>query len=71
VLYNLAEICRILAVLLWPFMPESAGKIYAPLGLKGVPDRFSFSKWGELSSGHAISEISALFPRKDQPLSRK
>ena len=26
VLYNLAEICRILAVLLWPFLPGTAGR---------------------------------------------
>jgi len=35
--YNLAEVCRILAVLLWPFLPETASKIYAQLGLAGAP----------------------------------
>jgi methionyl-tRNA synthetase len=71
VLYNLAETCRILAVLLWPFMPDSAAKIYAQLGLKGVPDRFSLAKWGELSSGQTSGEPSPLFPRKDQPVPKK
>src|SRR5204863_5648062 len=33
VLYNLAEVCRILAVLLWPFLPGTAAKIYEQLGL--------------------------------------
>jgi methionyl-tRNA synthetase len=33
VLYNLAEVCRILAVLLWPFLPGTAAKINAQLGL--------------------------------------
>ena len=67
VLYNLAETCRVLAVLLWPFIPSSAAKIYAQLGLSGLPDQFSSTKWGGLAGGHTISEVSALFPRKDQP----
>ncbi len=36
VLYNLAETCRILAVLLWPFLPGTATKIYSQLGLNPV-----------------------------------
>src|SRR5262245_23572431 len=27
VLYNLSEVCRVLAVLLWPFLPGTSGKI--------------------------------------------
>ena len=45
-LYNLAEVCRILAVLVWPFLPETCNKIYAQLGLSGNPDKFSAAKWG-------------------------
>jgi methionyl-tRNA synthetase len=65
VLYNLAEICRILAVLLWPFLPTTAGKIYEQLGLAGAPDEFSAAKWGELKAGHSIGSPAPLFPRKD------
>ena len=65
VLYNLAEICRVLAVLLWPFLPGTATKIYAQLGLTGAPDKYSAAAWGGLQSGHAIGEPSPLFPRKD------
>jgi methionyl-tRNA synthetase len=65
VLYNLAETCRILAVLLWPFLPESATKIYAQLGLKGEPNAFSAAVWGGLAPGHQIGEAAPLFPRKD------
>ena len=36
VLYNLTETCRVLAVLLWPFLPGTAVKIYAQLGLTGT-----------------------------------
>ena len=65
VLYNLAETCRVLAVLLWPFLPGTATKIYAQLGLPGAPDKFSEAKWGGLQSGHKIGEPAPLFPRKD------
>ena len=65
VLYNLAETCRVLAVLLWPFLPGTAAKIYAQLGLAGTPDKFSEAAWGGLKSGHKIGEPAPLFPRKD------
>jgi methionyl-tRNA synthetase len=65
VLYNLAEVCRVLAVLLCPFLPGTAGKIYAQLGLTQAPDKFELAKWGGLQSGHKIGEPAALFPRKD------
>jgi methionyl-tRNA synthetase len=66
VLYNLAETCRILAVLLWPFLPGTTAKIYAQLGLPGEPDKFSAASWGGLVAGHAIGEPAPLFPRKDE-----
>jgi len=68
VLYNLAETCRVLAVLLWPFIPATSEKIYAQLGLVGSPDRLAASTWGGLTAGHTIGEPSPLFPRKDQPV---
>ena len=64
VLYNLAEVCRILAVLLAPFLPGTASRIYAQLGLPGSPDKFSAATWGGLAAGHAIGEPTPLFPRK-------
>jgi methionyl-tRNA synthetase len=67
VLYNLAETCRVLAVLLWPFVPGTAVKIYQQLGLTGAPDRFSAATWGGLAPGHTTGDPAALFPRKDQP----
>jgi methionyl-tRNA synthetase len=65
VLYNLVETCRILAVLLWPFVPETAAKIYGQLGMKGQPDQFATADWGGLQSGHEIGTPAPLFPRKD------
>ena len=65
VLYNLAEVCRILAVLLWPFLPGTACKINAQLGLAGAPDKFSGARWGGLAAGHSIGTPAPLFPRKE------
>jgi methionyl-tRNA synthetase len=65
VLYNLAETCRILGVLLWPFLPSTAATIYAQLGLTGAPDRFAAARWGGLQPGHVIGSPAPLFPRKD------
>ncbi|HXC36994.1 MAG TPA: hypothetical protein VNV43_14040, partial [Candidatus Acidoferrales bacterium] len=66
VLYNLAETCRVLAVLYQPFLPDTAAKIYAQLGLSGTADKFSDAAWGKLEPGHTIGEIAPLFPRKDE-----
>ena len=65
VLYNLAEVCRILAVLLWPFLPGTASKIYEQLGLSGTPDKFSEARWAGLPAGHTIGSPAPLFPRKE------
>src|SRR5208282_4634704 len=65
VLYNLAESCRVLAVLLRPFLPGTAVKIYSQLGLTGVPDKLDAATWGGLPAGHKINEPIPLFPRKD------
>ena len=66
VLYNLAEICRILAVLLWPFIPTTAERIFQQLGLAGSPDKLSAASWGGLAASHTIGQPSPLFPRKDR-----
>jgi len=65
VLYNLAETCRVLAVLLWPFLPGTACRIFAQLGLNTAPDKLAAASWGGLQSGHTIGQPEPLFPRKD------
>jgi len=65
VLYNLAETCRVLAVLLWPFLPGTATKMFAQLGLAGAPDHLAAAAWGGLPAGHRIGAPVPLFPRKD------
>ena len=65
VLYNVVEICRILGVLLWPFIPATSLKIYKQLNLSNSPDRMTEAEWGGLPKGHVIGELAPLFPRKD------
>jgi methionyl-tRNA synthetase len=67
VLYHLCEACRVLAVLLAPFLPTTAAKIYGQLGLSGHPDKLDLAQWGGLAPGHKTGEPAPLFPRKDQP----
>lgn len=65
VLYNLAESCRIIAVLISPVLPSTAAKIYEQLGLGALPRSLAEAAWGGLSPGASIGEPAALFPRKD------
>ena len=67
VLYNLVESCRVLAVLLSPFIPGASAKIHAQLNLAETPNALSSIAWGGLTAGHKIGEPAALFPRKDKP----
>lgn len=65
VLYNLAETCRVIAVLLWPFLPNTASRIHQQLALTGTPNLLAAARWGELAPDHHIGKPEALFPRKD------
>jgi methionyl-tRNA synthetase len=64
VLYNLAESCRIISVLLAPFMPETSEKMRVQLGLPVKFGRFADEvQWGCLPAGQAIGAITPLFPK--------
>lgn len=65
ILYNLIEACRILAVLIWPFLPSTATKIYKQLGIDTEPSDFSLAKWGGITAGHKVGDPIPLFPKKD------
>ena len=66
VLYNLAETIRISAVLLSPFMPDTAQRIFDDLQLGKLPDSFdSVKTFGLLESGKSVVKGKALFPRID------
>jgi methionyl-tRNA synthetase len=67
VLFNLAESCRILAVMLWPFITGTAVRIYRQLGLANSPEQFADTRWGILTPGHKVGEPVPLFPIKEKP----
>lgn len=66
VLYNLLETLRILALLLFPFMPTSAQKIWTQLGIEENIENRSLDKsavWGQLKPGIKVKQEPPLFPR--------
>ncbi|MBE6543904.1 MAG: methionine--tRNA ligase [Ruminococcaceae bacterium] len=65
VLYNLLETIRIAAILLVPFMPKTAEKIFAGLGTE-VTDYESAKTFGGLVSGVKTGEAQVLFARIDE-----
>lgn len=67
VLYNLVESCRVVAVLLWPFMPSTADRIFKQLGLDSSPYPFAKASWGGLDPGTLLGKPEPLFPRRDLP----
>lgn len=68
VLYRATETLRWLSILLYPVMPEAAGKIYAQIGLDGEVSTIDPAslKWGELPAGTKIGETEGVFPRLDR-----
>lgn len=64
VMYNLAEALRIIAILIAPFVPVTAPKIYEQLGL-GKPESFFMADavWGKLATGTKVQKGKPLFPR--------
>lgn len=64
VMYNLAEALRIIAILIAPFVPVTAPKIYEQLGL-GKSESFFMADavWGKLATGTKVQKGEPLFPR--------
>ncbi len=69
VLYHLAESLRLLALVLQPVMPETAGKMQAALGIDGgsalMRTLTDGGSWGLTPPGTKIGELDSLFPRID------
>lgn len=68
VLYRSAETLRWLAVLLYPFMPESCRSMWRQLGQSGDPELLDPAalQWGGLLAGSPTGDIVPLFPRLDK-----
>ncbi len=67
-MYVLLETLRHIAWMLLPFMPETAEKMLAQLGLE-TPKEFTQSAesawvWGGLEPGHVLQKSDPLFPRR-------
>jgi methionyl-tRNA synthetase len=69
VLYHLAESLRIIAIWMWPVLPQAAHGIFDQLNwkmeLSGKEERFSLAdaEWGKLPDGHVVGKPVPLFPR--------
>lgn len=64
VLYNLAETLRFVAILVSPFLPDTAQSIFDKLGLGNIPDNFDgLKEFGGLQEGCPVSKGKNLFER--------
>lgn len=69
VMYALAESIRIIALLVFPFMPETSQKMWAQLGLEQSLEAQRLPQalvWGGLTAGAKVSRGPALFPRIEE-----
>ena len=65
-MYNLLETVRICAVLLTPFMPDAAAKIFERIGANDSCKTWDSAKeWGVLPADTTVTKGDALFPRID------
>lgn len=65
VIYHLLESLRVIAVLIYPFMPVSSEKIMNQIGIRDIQSQNigSIRNWGGLSSGNPLRRGAVLFPR--------
>jgi len=65
--YNLTEVLRITAILIYPFIPETSLKMFEQLGLEINLSKGNFQKlfkrWGMISPGTKINKTQPIFPR--------
>lgn len=70
VMYNLAEVLRIVALLISPFMPVTTAKIWEQLGLKAQQglsaDLKAAQTWGGLPAHTKIQKGEPIFPRIEE-----
>ncbi len=81
ILYDAAESIRIITLLLFPFIPEAASKVWQQLGLgtfkdgkseKWLPGEYEqLLQWGGLKPGTRLGELGPIFPRADKDAIKK
>ena len=65
IIYQLLEALRVIAVLISPFMPDTARKILEQIGVEDLDkqNHDSIRRWGGLAVGGSLTRAAALFPR--------
>ena len=74
VLYNSAEACRVIAILIAPFMPETADKMMEQLGIDTPVNEQgldSIQKWGWIKPGSQTHQGPQIFPRIEDKAAAK
>ncbi len=67
VLYHLIESIRVIAILVDPFLPQTAKNIWQQIGAPGDFAKLVFSesvKWGLIPAGFKVGTAKALFPKE-------
>jgi methionyl-tRNA synthetase len=65
-LRGLLEALRATAVLLWPFLPATAERMWRDLGLEGTPAAVEPGGWDLLPPGTQVRPSGPLFPRIEE-----
>lgn len=65
VILSLAEVLKVVAQAVWPFMPTTGEGIWTQLGLQGKPCDVPFKEnmWGFFEKGGKVKKGAPLFPR--------
>ncbi|NPV53581.1 MAG: methionine--tRNA ligase [Firmicutes bacterium] len=69
VMYNLVEALRVTAIMVSPFIPGAARKIWDQLGLDGSPEGAGWAsalEWGKTTPGTRIRRGDPIFPRLER-----
>jgi len=70
ILYNALESLRIIAILIFPVMPQTGIEIWRRIGLEAQLQTQEFSQtksWGQCAIGSTVEGGKALFPRVEAP----
>lgn len=67
ILYNVLEVMRFATVMITPFMPNTAAKVWPQLGIADQPKLHTWESltWGQISAGTVVQKGDVLFPRID------
>ncbi len=67
VLFTLCESLRLISLLIAPFIPDAAERLWNQLGLPSSPQSLGYAsfRWGNFPPGTAVKRGSSLFPRID------